>query len=581
MDRRFFLGALGTPLFAACDFKNGVPDIKGVKGEFQADVYGPAMALGHRLRTQDFPAPTETRKLDIAIIGGGVAGLSAAWHLVKRGVKQFTLFELEDALGGNARAGKSAVTPYPWGAHYLPLPPQEAVHVRQLLADLGVLKSGIDSAAPLYDEAALVHAPQDRLYRNGLWQEGLLPKNMLAPGEHDQFKRFEALVESYKQSRDLFGAKPFALPSLLSSGDLRSTALDSTDMRRWLVGQGFDSPALHWYVDYGCRDDFGSLSRDTSAWAGMHYFASRSGQAQHADPHSVLTWPEGNGFLTRRTEEWLIGQFAGPDTTLAAQRLPIQDTTLAAQRLPIQDTTLAAQRLPMRDSEPFARNALCTKLVTAKGFTEFDIYLPAENRSVRYQAKRVLWAAPSFVLARVWDNPPAAFRPAVAAIEMVPWLVANLHLREPPRDTGPAPLAWDNVIYNSNALGYVVATHQTVRRQPGATVLTYYWPHSGDAPAVARKRLLETPWAEWIKAILADLRRPHPDLAKSIERVELWRWGHGMPQPSPGFLTAPARAALAGLQGSLVFAHADLSGMSLFEEANYAGVRAAAIATRG
>ena len=541
MDRRVFLGALGTPLFAACDFKNGVPDGKGVKGEFQAEVYGPAMALGHRLRTQDFPAPGETRKLDIAIIGGGVAGLSAAWHLVKRGVKQFKLFELEDTLGGNARAGKSAVTPYPWGAHYLPLPPQEAVQVRQLLADLGVLKSGIDSAAPLYDEAALVHAPQDRLYRNGLWQEGLLPKNMLAPGEHDQFKRFEALIERYKQSRDLFGAKPFALPSLLSSGDLRSTALDSTDMRRWLVAQGFDSPALHWYVDYGCRDDFGSLSRDTSAWAGMHYFASRSGQAQHADPHSVLTWPEGNGYLTRRTEEWL------------------------------------QERVP----EACTRNALCTKLVTAKGYTEFDIYHAAENRSVRYQARRVLWAAPSFVLARVWENAPAVFRPAVAGIEMVPWLVANLHLREPPRDTGPAPLAWDNVIYNSNALGYVVATHQTVRRQPGATVITYYWPHSGDAPAVARKRLMETPWAEWIKPILADLRRPHPDLAKSLERIELWRWGHGMPQPSPGFLTAPARAALASLQGSLVFAHSDLSGMSLFEEANYAGVRAAGIALKG
>ena len=538
MDRRHFLSALSTPLFTACDFKNGAPDIKG---EFTADVYGPAMALGHRLRTNDFPAPTESLSIDIAIIGGGVAGLSAAWHLVKRGVKQFTLFELEDALGGNARSGKSAVTPYPWGAHYLPLPPQEAVHVRQLLADLGVLKSGIDSTAPLYDETALVHAPQDRLYRGGLWQEGLLPKNMLAPGEADQYKRFEELIERYKQTRDLFGAKPFALPSLLSSGDLRTTALDATDMRRWLVAQGFDSPALHWYVDYGCRDDFGSLSRDTSAWAGMHYFASRSGQAQNADAHSVLTWPEGNGFLTRRTGEWLQERVSGP----------------------------------------FTRNALCTKLVTGKGFAEFDIYHAAENRSVRYRANRVLWAAPSFVLARVWDNPPAAFRRAVAGIETVPWLVANLHLREPPRDTGPAPLAWDNVIYNSNALGYVVATHQTMRRQPGATVLTYYWPHSGETPAVARKRLMETPWAEWIKAILADLRRPHPDLAKSLERVELWRWGHGMPQPSPGFLTAPARAALASLKGSLVFAHADLSGMSLFEEANHAGVRAAGMTVRG
>ena len=39
-----------------------------------------------------------------------------------------------------------------------------------------------------------------------------------------------------------------------------------------------------------------------------------------------------------------------------------------------------------------------------------------------------------------------------------------------------------------------------------------------------------------------------------------------------------SRAALANLKGPWVFAHSDLSGMSLFEEANYAGVRAADLA---
>ena len=227
MDRRHFLSALSAPAFAACDFKNGAP-------EFKAEVLGPAMALGHRLRTNDFPAPTETRNLDIAIIGGGVAGLSAAWRLTKRGVKEFKLFELEDALGGNSRAGQSTVTPYPWGAHYLPLPTKESVHVRQLLADLGVLKSGIDSDTPLYDERAIVHGPQDRLFRNGLWQEGLLPR-MVAPKDVEQIKRFEDMIGRFKQTRDLFDKKAFAIPSLLASRDLRTASLDATDMRRWLV----------------------------------------------------------------------------------------------------------------------------------------------------------------------------------------------------------------------------------------------------------------------------------------------------------------------------------------------------------
>ena len=532
-DRRAFLASLTSPLLASCNFKDGAPEFKG-------EVLGPAMALGHRLRKPDFPAPAETKSLDLAIVGGGVSGLSAAWHLARRGVKNFKLFELEDVLGGNARAGKSTVTPFPWGAHYLPLPSREAVYVRRLLADLGVLKSGIDSDTPLYDEAALVHAPQDRLYRNGLWQEGLVP-HLRAPGEIDQFKKFDELIDGFKQQRDLFGHKPFAIPSALASRDARYAALDSIDMRRWLVTQGLDSPALHWYVDYGCRDDFGSLSKDTSAWAGLHYFACRSGQAKNADPHSVLTWPEGNGYLTRRLGEWLQERVTGL----------------------------------------FSAGAICTKVVASKTHTEIDIYHAGENRSVRYKARRVLWAAPAFILARVWGNAPPQFRDAVKTIEYVPWLVANLHLMKPPEDAGPAPLSWDNVIYNSNALGYVVATHQTIRTRPGPTVLTYYWPHSGEPPAQARKRMMDTPWPEWIKAILADLRRPHERIAHSIERIDLWRWGHAMPQPSPGFLTSPARAALAGLQGSLVFAHSDLSGLSLFEEANYAGVRAAEIAARG
>ncbi len=49
MDRRHFLSALSAPAFAACDFKNGAPEFKG-------EVLGPAMALGHRLRTAPYHA---------------------------------------------------------------------------------------------------------------------------------------------------------------------------------------------------------------------------------------------------------------------------------------------------------------------------------------------------------------------------------------------------------------------------------------------------------------------------------------------------------------------------------------------
>ena len=61
------------------------------------------------------------------VIGGGVAGLTAGWRLAEAGFEDFTLFEMEDSTGGNARSGRNGVSAYPLGAHYLPVPNREAV----------------------------------------------------------------------------------------------------------------------------------------------------------------------------------------------------------------------------------------------------------------------------------------------------------------------------------------------------------------------------------------------------------------------------------------------------------------------
>src|SRR5258708_7414819 len=51
-------------------------------------------------------------------------------------------------------------------------------------------------------------------------------------------------------------------------------------------------------MNYACRDDYGALASDTSAWAGIHYFSSREPEEK-----GPLTWPEGNGWITRRLLE--------------------------------------------------------------------------------------------------------------------------------------------------------------------------------------------------------------------------------------------------------------------------------------
>ncbi|MCZ8255404.1 MAG: hypothetical protein O9327_07060, partial [Polaromonas sp.] len=92
-----------------------------------------------------------------------------------------------------------------------------------------------------------------------------------------------------------------------------------------------------------------------------------------------------------------------------------------------------------------------------------------------------------------------------------------------------------------------------------------------------RKALYEQPWTHWRDTVLAELSVPHPDLAEKVTRMEVMRYGHAMSTPVPG---VRSNAALRALQQPLQapwqrlhFAHGDLSGYSVFEEAFTQGHR--------
>jgi hypothetical protein len=87
--------------------------------------------------------------------------------------------------------------------------------------------------------------------------------------------------------------------------------------------------------------------------------------------------------------------------------------------------------------------------------------------------------------------------------------------------------------------------------------------------------LLETDWNYWKEFILDDLARAHPDIRQCVRSVDIMRMGHAMVRPSVGFVFSEPRRAVARLNGRFVYAHADLSGFSIFEEAQYRGVQAA------
>jgi len=481
MKRRCFLsaGLIGLTLKAA----------RRIEGGFVNDTF----VRGHQLRDHArFPAPQRQVRVPLVIVGGGIAGLCASWRLQKKGFHDFVLLEMESAAGGNSRSGSNNISAYPWGAHYVPVPNAKAALVRELFEDLGLLKNGV------WDERHLCFAPQERLFIAGRWQEEIEPQFDSA-----QMKRFAERMREFRAT----GA--FTIPS--RAGAQPDSPLDRLSMKAWMRQEGFTSPYVNWLADYSCRDDYGASARDTSAWAGVHYFASRE-----PDEKGPLTWPEGNGWLVKRLLE-KVGSRVHADSMV----------------------TRVAQR-----------------------GTRWSVMTP----TVEYEADAVIFAAPTFLAPYLIEECPS-FTPRQSS----PWLTANLTLDRLPRAGQGAEPAWDNVIYGSPTLGYVDATHQSLRTVHDQTVWTFYWALAQGSPADGRRALLARDWGWWRDAILDDLGRAHPDIRACVSRIDIMRFGHAMARPTPGFLSAPPPPTLPGLY----FANSDLSGFSIFEEAQYWGVRAA------
>ncbi|MEO8248456.1 MAG: FAD-dependent oxidoreductase [Burkholderiales bacterium] len=522
------LGAMGLAGFglSGCDARREIPG--GFVGA--SDERGHLLRDARGLERLLERGPVVTRKTHTVIAGGGIAGLAAARALRHSGIDDFALLELEDEAGGNSRGGMLNGNPCPLGAHYLPVPGDAASDVQDLLEEFGLRRRV--AGRWQYDERYLCHSPQERLFIREHWQEGLLPMVGIGADTMAQYRRFAEAVARLRQ------AAQFTIPVSKLPLSLVHRALDAIVFKAWLDREGLDDAYLRWFLDYCCRDDFGAGIDRVSAWAGIHYFASRHGFHAPGDEseerEQVLTWPEGNGWLVRRLAE------------------------------------------PLGDRLKTGRVVL--RIDAGRHGVAVDAFDAASQTIERWEAAHCIVCLPLFVAARVLTDPLPALTEAAAQLQYAPWLVSNLHLDAPLEDRLGAERAWDNVIFGSASLGYVDATHQSLRSVPGPTVLTHYHAllATEASPAAARRALLDRPWTHWRDRVLAELAPVHPDLAAKATRMEMMRWGHAMSIPVPGIRASAALSALQQMPPSsrLRFAHGDLSGYSIFEEAFDHGHRA-------
>lgn len=523
MRRRELLGAFtvtaaaGSLGLAGCQ-RQAAPPLQGGWVGAHADRGHLLRDAGTRERLLRAAREARPQSTDTLIVGGGVSGLACARRLAEAG-RDVALLELEDEAGGNARGHRLGALSCPLGAHYLPVPGPQAPELVQLLEALGVSRQV--GGRTVYEERYLCHSPQERLFFEGHWREGLLPPAESA-ATRDQYRRFGQAVSEAQ-------GLGFAMPSHRAPWTAAHAALDAETFEHWLDAHGLTDDRLRWYLDYCCRDDYGAGLGTVSAWAGLHYFASRHGfhggeaHAGDEEREAVLTWPEGNAWLTRHMAK-ALGEH------VQTGRLVLSAT------------------IDRHGVEVLAWNA-------------------RTQVGERWRAQQLVMATPLFISARLLDAVPDALREVVARQPHAPWLVANLQLRSPLLDRDGPGLSWDNVIHGSEQLGYVDAGHQRLDPTPGATVLTTYWA----LPADRRPQLLSAPWEAWAHEVLAPLQAVHPDLPEKLERIDLMRWGHAMSIPVPGLRSSSALQALRAPHGRLHFAHSDLAAYSVFEEAYAAG----------
>jgi monoamine oxidase len=310
-------------------------------------VEGEHFEICHQVRDgHHFDLPSATAKSEIVIVGGGVAGLSAAYFL--RG-KDWLLLEKEDHFGGNAYQEEFDGQPFATGSAYA----YHGDEGDQLASELGLKLPLVNMPDP-----TLVN----KIYVPDTWKTGITqlpyPKEIVA-----SFLKFreDLLKMKIKERMDELDALPFS----------KFTA-------------GYAPEVQQWWDIYG-PSNWGATTPDTSAYVGLYnandLFTGGDGK------RAIL--PGGLGCITHKLVEVLQPKYKERMLGEAAVIAVVQDKDAV-------DVTY------LREGKLTTVAAKVVLMCTSKHITSRIVQgLPAEQRT----AMRRMRFAPYPVVNLIFDKP--------------------------------------------------------------------------------------------------------------------------------------------------------------------------------
>lgn len=241
------------------------------------------MSIGHLVfESQQFPVSGKI-STDYVIVGGGVAGLSAAYQLRE---KNFLLFELSELWGGSSAGTDMGNSSLCHGAHYdLSYPQNYGDDVLKMLEELSIVQfDTFSSSWKFVNKKYLIPKKwESNTLAHGTFRKDVLP-------DSSEKSLFNSLMKSYS------GSMP--MPTRLINEEFR--ALDGIDFKSWLEQQIRVSREFLEGLDYHMKDDYGAPADQVSALAGIHYFACRPYYTKAVE---LFSPPEGNSYFVKKLLE--------------------------------------------------------------------------------------------------------------------------------------------------------------------------------------------------------------------------------------------------------------------------------------